>query len=158
MDEDGLTLVELIVILAVLSVLLIIIFPSSDLLNPEKSSLRLNITAKEVVNDLRYIQQKTILDPNRETLYFEIFPDNKGYYIKTYNDDKCIKIKELPNGIIIEKNNNRKDSIKNKEIIKFSETGTPFPGGLTITLKNSLKEIKITLVPSTGRIMLKGDY
>ncbi|HHW56714.1 MAG TPA: prepilin-type N-terminal cleavage/methylation domain-containing protein [Clostridia bacterium] len=146
--EEGLTLIELVTVLAVLSVIAFIVIPSTNFFDGSKSNVRLTITAQEVVKDLRYIQQRSIFD--KEILYFETKVDKTGYYINKYEDDKNIKIKDLPTGITIEKNIQKE--------IRFNEMGVPSHGGCTITLKNDKKEIYITVLPATGRIMIKGDY
>ncbi|SHE65844.1 prepilin-type N-terminal cleavage/methylation domain-containing protein [Thermoanaerobacter uzonensis DSM 18761] len=146
--DEGLTLIELVTVLAIFTVIVLIVIPSTDFFDTTKSNIRLTLIAREVVNDLRYIQHKSIFE--RENLYFEIKPDKTGYYINRYEDDKNIKTKDLPKGILIEKNIQKE--------IRFNHMGVPSTGGCTITLKNDKKEIYITLLPATGRIMIKGNY
>ena len=146
--EEGLTLIELVTVLAILTVIVLIVIPSTDFFDTTKSNIRLTLIAREVVNDLRYIQQKSIFEG--ENLYFEIKPDKTGYYINRYEDDKNIKSKNLPEGIKIEKNIQKE--------IRFNQIGISSTGGCTITLKNNKKEIYITVLPATGRIMIKGNY
>ncbi|KHO62359.1 MULTISPECIES: prepilin-type N-terminal cleavage/methylation domain-containing protein [Thermoanaerobacter] len=146
--EKGLTLIELVTVLAIFTVIVLIVIPSTNFFDTTKSNIRLTLIAREVVNDLRYIQQKSIFEG--ENLYFEIKPDKTGYYINRYEDDKNIKSKNLPEGIKIEKNIQKE--------IRFNQIGIPSTGGCTITLKNNKKEIYITVLPATGRIMIKGNY
>lgn len=146
--EEGLTLIELISTLVILSLIFLLVIPSTSFFDASKSNLRLKILAEEVVKDLRYIQQKSIFE--KEILYFEIMEDKKGYYISSYNDDKIIKEKKFPQGVTIEKNIRKE--------IRFNEVGVPSNGGCTVTLKNEKQKIEITILPATGRIMIKGDY
>jgi len=146
--EKGLTLIELVTVLAIFTVIVLIVIPSANFFDTTKSNIRITLIAREVVNDLRYIQQKSIFEG--ENLYLEIKPDKTGYYINRYEDDKNIKSKNLPEGIKIEKNIQKE--------IRFNQIGIPSTGGCTITLKNNKKEIYITVLPATGRIMIKGNY
>lgn len=116
--EEGLTLIELISTLAILSLIFLLVIPSTSFFDASKSNLRLKILAEEVVKDLRYIQQKSIFE--KEILYFEIMEDKKGYYISSYNDDKIIKEKKFPQGVTIEKNIRKE--------IRFNEVGVPSNG------------------------------
>ncbi|WP_028991947.1 prepilin-type N-terminal cleavage/methylation domain-containing protein [Thermoanaerobacter thermocopriae] len=146
--EEGLTLIELVTVLAILSVIVLIVIPSSNFFDTTRSNVRLTLIAHEVVNDLRYIQQKSIFEG--EILYFKSKSDNTGYYINRYNDNKNIKTKNLPKGIKISK----KDG--GKVEIYFNQMGTPI-GACTITLKNDKgSEIYISVAVVTGRIMISG--
>ncbi|MGB9779466.1 prepilin-type cleavage/methylation domain-containing protein [Caldanaerobacter sp.] len=146
--EEGLTLIELISTLAILFLIFLLVIPSTSFLDASKSNLSLKVLAEEVVKDLRYIQQKSIFE--REILYFDVAEGGRGYYLIAYNDNRIIKERKFPQGVTIEKNISKE--------ISFKETGVPSSGGCTITLKNENKKIEITILPATGRIMMKGIY
>jgi len=144
--EEGLTLIELVTVLAILSIIVLIVIPSTDFFDTTRSNIRLTLIAREVVNDLRYIQQKSIFEG--EILRFESDDTKTRYYIKRKDDN--IKIKNLPEGIKISK----KDG--GKVEIYFNQMGTPI-GACTITLKNDKgSEIYISVAVVTGRIMISG--
>ncbi|AIS52352.1 hypothetical protein TKV_c11810 [Thermoanaerobacter kivui] len=146
--EEGLTLIELITVLAILSIIVLIVIPSTDFFDTTRSNIRLTLIAHEVVNDLRYIQQKSIFEG--EILLFESDDTKTRYYIKRKDDNENIKIKNLPEGIKISK----KDG--GKVEIYFNQMGTPI-GACTITLKNDKgSEIYISVAVVTGRIMISG--
>ncbi|ADD02328.1 conserved hypothetical protein [Thermoanaerobacter mathranii subsp. mathranii str. A3] len=146
--EEGLTLIELVTVLAILSVIVLIVIPSSNFFDTTMSNVRLTLIAHEVVSDLRYIQQKSIFEG--EILYFKSKLDNTGYYINRYDDNKNVRTKNLPKGIKISK----KDG--GKVEIYFNQMGTPI-GACTITLKNDKgSEIYISVAVVTGRIMISG--
>lgn len=146
--EEGLTLIELISTLAILSLIFLLVVPSTSFFDASKSNLSLKVLAEEVVKDLRYIQQKSIFE--REVLYFDVMEGGRGYYLSSFGDDKIVKEKKFPQGVTIEKNISKE--------IRFNEAGVPSNGGCTITLKNEKKKIEITILPATGRIMIKGAY
>lgn len=146
--EKGLTLIELITVLSILSVIVLITIPSMKFFDSKTSRVKLKLIANEIINDIRYIQQKKIFED--ENLYFGVKADHTGYYInKAGTISARIKTKNLPEGIKIYKNTAGE--------ISFSSIGSP-NGGCTITLKNSSNQIDITLLLSTGRVMVQGDY
>jgi len=146
--EEGLTLIELITVLTLLSIIVLVVIPSTDFFDTARSNMRLTLIAHEVVSDLRYIQQKSIFE--REILYLDILEGGRGYFLGSSKDNKIIKEKKFPKGVTIEKNISKD--------IRFNEAGVPSNGGCTITLKNEKKKMKITILPATGRIMIKGAY
>ncbi|MDI6604173.1 MAG: prepilin-type N-terminal cleavage/methylation domain-containing protein [Thermoanaerobacteraceae bacterium] len=161
LNNKGLTLIELITVLSIFSLFILISFPSTNFFKSSTSQFRLKILAYEVINDIRYIQQKSIFE--NESLNIELFEDHTGYFINKPGNlmNTRIKIKKLPKGMyiykLIDKDNPFKDSI-NKKTIYFSNLGAP-NGGCTIVLQNDLnRQINITILPATGRTMIKGDY
>ncbi|SFE81928.1 prepilin-type N-terminal cleavage/methylation domain-containing protein [Thermoanaerobacter thermohydrosulfuricus] len=64
--EEGLTLIELVTVLAIFTVIVLIVIPSTDFFDATRSNVRLTLIAHEVVKDLRYIQHKSIFE--RENL------------------------------------------------------------------------------------------
>lgn len=149
--EEGLTLIELATVLAIFTVIVLIVIPSTDFFDTTRSNVRLTLIAREVVNDLRYIQHKSIFEG--EILRFESDDTKTRYYIKGKDDYENIKIKNLPEGIKISKKSEKGDE---KVEIYFNQMGTPIGAG-TITLKNEKgSEIYISVAVVTGRIMISG--
>ncbi|SNX55343.1 prepilin-type N-terminal cleavage/methylation domain-containing protein [Thermoanaerobacterium sp. RBIITD] len=148
-NDKGLTLIELITVLSILAVTVLITLPTTNFFKAKISHFRLNMIANELINDIRYVQQKNIYE--NEKLYLSIQTDHSGYYInKPGTMSKRIKTKILPDGITIYSNNSMD--------ISFSDQGAPISGGCTIYLYNSNKKIEITILPATGRVMIKGNY
>lgn len=148
--ESGLTLIELITVISILSIIVLITVPKTDFFNSKTSEMRLRMVAYELISDIRYVQYKNIYE--NESLYLTIQSDHKGYYInKPSTMAKRIKTKKFPDGITAYSNNSMN--------ISFSDQGAPIPGGCTIYLYNdSNKKVEITILPATGRTMIKGSY
>lgn len=147
--EKGLTIIELITVLSIVSVIVLIAVPSMKFFDSKTSKIKLKIIANEIINDIRFIQQKKIFED--ENLSFDIKSDHSGYYInKSGTMPVRIKTKNLPDGVKIYKNITGE--------ISFSSLGAPMNGGCTITLKNNFNQVDITILPSTGRTMVQGDY
>lgn len=151
-NESGLTLIELITVVSIFSIIVLIAVPKTGFFNAKTSEMRLRMVAYELISDIRYVQYKNIYE--NESLYLTIQTDHKGYYInKPGTMVKKIKTKILPDGITVYWNINEKPLE-----ISFSNQGAPTLGGCTISLLNSNKRIDITILPATGRVMIKGNY
>jgi len=151
-NENGLTLIELITVVSIFSIIVLITLPKTDFFSSKTSQMRLRMVANELISDIRYVQYKNIHE--NESLYLTLQSDHKGYYIKkTGTMVKKVKTKILPDGITVYWNIN-----ENPLEISFSNQGAPTPSGCTISLLNSNKRIDITILPATGRVMIKGNY
>ncbi|MDI3477747.1 MAG: hypothetical protein PWQ59_1272 [Thermoanaerobacterium sp.] len=151
-NENGLTFIELITVVSIFSIIVLITVPKTDFFSSKTSEMRLRMVANELISDIRYVQYKNIYE--NESLYLTLQSDHKGYDIyKPGTMVKKIKTKILPDGITVYWN------IPKKTLeISFSDQGAPTPGGCTISLLNSNKRIDITILPATGRVMIKGNY
>ncbi|ADL68796.1 conserved hypothetical protein [Thermoanaerobacterium thermosaccharolyticum DSM 571] len=151
--DSGLTLIELITVISILSIIVLITVPKTDFFSSKTSEMRLRMVANELINDIRYVQYKNIYE--NESLYLTIQSDHKGYFIhKPGVMVKRIKTKILPDGITVYWN-----IPKSPLEISFSDQGAPTLGGCTIYLYNdSNKKVEITILPATGRTMIKGNY
>ncbi|AFK86957.1 MULTISPECIES: prepilin-type N-terminal cleavage/methylation domain-containing protein [Thermoanaerobacterium] len=151
-DENGLTLIELITVVSIFSIIVLMAVPKTDFFNAKTSEMRLRMVAYELISDIRYVQYKNIYE--NESLYLMLQSDHKEYSIyKPGTMVKRIKTKKLPDGINIYWN-----IPENILKISFSNQGAPIPGGCTISLLNSNKRLDITVLPATGRVMIKGNY
>jgi len=149
-NENGLTLIELITVVSIFSIIVLITVPKTDFFSSKTSEMRLRMVAYELINDIRYVQYKNIYE--NESLYLTLQSDHKGYFIhKPGTMVKRIKTKKFPDGITVYSNNSME--------ISFSDQGAPTLGGCTISLYNdSNKKVDITILPATGRVMIKGNY
>ncbi len=86
------------------------------------------------------------------------------------NTNAYVYLEKSDDGSSFKLNENRKD-IKQvylpkdckiqftRPIIKFKADGTPLPSGTTIKIIHKNKEIEITIVPISGRVLIKeGKY
>lgn len=140
MKNGGFTLIELVVTIAILSIVLSITLPkiSIDFGYMDKM-------ANEFVMDVRYIQMENMKNPSQ------------NYKIRIYED---IGKYTVNNSDVVEK----KVTFKERYIIRYSNTGaigfnvegTPVNAGtftITDTITNETKNVSI--VPTTGRTIIK---
>lgn len=133
------TLVELVVAINILALLATICFPRDNI-----NKYAVNSFAKQLCSDIRYVRKSNVNGNLGVYLYFKN-EDNKLSYILRQNG-KEIKQVYLPN----------KASIKYaREKIIFKRDGSPDPLGSTINISyNNIKK-EITIVPVSGRVLLK---
>ena len=98
MNNRGLTLIELILFVCILSLISFIVIPSSSMLLNFKEQKEL----KEFINDLNYARNNAIVES--AIYYVTLYPIQNYYLIqKIERYPKTIKRKELTNGIKIKK-------------------------------------------------------
>lgn len=151
--KKGVTLVELICTIAVLSVIFLISYPFMK--NYMKNNT-LKISADRLVNDLRYAKIYAMADKRAsvQILFNQKQEDGyNGYLIIDGNRMKDMKLKEvkLPRGIII-----WKGSTFSEDKIAFGNKGNIVPHACTIVLRDveTMKEKRITLTIDFSRIMV----
>lgn len=140
-DSRGITLIELIVVISLLSLLLSIpIIKGNNILNyKERKELR------EFKNDINYARNRAVVESKLYSV--DIRPNSNTYLIFKYsNFPETIKKKEFTSGIKLKSTN-----IKNNELV-FNYSGAPKDSG-TIYLENRKGErISITVTPATGKV------
>lgn len=150
----GLTIIELIMVLAIIAIIASITIPSMSFFPTSKSTFRLKIIANNLVNDIKYVQQENIYE--NESYYLKMRNFNSYYIYKMgKNSTETLKQVNLPKDVNIYSNINSKN--RSPEIT-FAKDGAPIPGGCTIFLYTKNKTIEITVLPATGRTMIKGNY
>lgn len=140
----GYTLIELIVVIALIGIVLSVAVPSFEIIlrTSEKKELM------EFKRDLIFARNSAVME--RQT-YFIVLDNEKNLYrierpIK--EGQNIIKMKKFVNGIVL-KTNNLDDNIA------FYPTGSPDKAG-TIQLSNKKGErIDITITPATGKVNIK---
>lgn len=145
-DNRGVTLIELILIISILSILLFIpAFNGSNVLKyKERKELR------EFKNDINYARNRAVVE---SILYgIEIRTNSNTYLINKYSKfPEIIKKKEFTSGIKVKSTN-----IKDNELI-FNYSGAPKDAG-TIYLENSKgNKIRITINLATGKVNIYFD-
>lgn len=138
-EEKGLTIVELIVVIGILSLALSIALPRLD-----TGTYRLLAASKALRDDIRYVRYMKMTEGQNLRILFQ----RKKYTL--LEGTKVVKEVKLESDFSLYQN--FKDSQ-----IAFSFNGAPSTSGGTATLVNDKdkKYCEITVVPGTGRIILK---
>ena len=136
------TLIELVVAISVMVLVSTLCFSKDD-----GSKHQINSFAKQLCSDIRYVRKCNMLGDLNTYIYYKE-EDNKISYILRSNF-KDVKEIDLPNDAKL---------IGLSRII-FKTNGYPDPKGQTIEIiSNSIKK-QITIVPVSGRVLLKeGKY
>lgn len=142
----GITLIELIIVISIMSVVLLISTLKGNIILNYKERKEL----KEFKNDFNYARNKAVIESTRYSVMLR--PEKNSYTIyKHKNFKEIVERKELINGIKIKSTN-----IKGNEII-FNRSGSPEIAG-TIYLENKKgKKIRITVTPATGKVNIYFD-
>lgn len=137
--NNGFTLIELVVTVAVLSVVMLMTVPRIDM-----DFGYLDKMSREFVTDIRYVQMENMKTPN-SAYEIKIQQSNKTYYIrKNMNIEKTVIFKDRYN-----------INFNNGDVIGFTYDGAPKKAGtFTITDTKTLKIKQITIVPATGRTII----
>ena len=140
----GYTLVELIVVIALVGIVLSISIPSIKIIftTSEKKELM------EFKRDLIFARNSAVMENKVYSIDLDIVENQ--YFIRKSNKNgkKLIKKKKFVNGIVLKEDNL-------DHYITFYPTGSVEKAG-TIRLSNRKKEkIYITITPATGKVNLK---
>ena len=136
-NKQGYTLLELIVVLALLSIILSIAAPSIRVIGKFEEKMEMKTFRKDIIS----AKNKAITEGTMYALFIE--RENNRYLINS--GGKTIKYVKFKHWEILPGNtfNNR---------IKFLAAGSPDRGG-SLRLKNKKgKIIKLTIVPVTGKL------
>ena len=137
------TLVELVITISIILVIATLCFPKDNI-----EKYQVNSFIKQLCSDIRYVRNINIIGNTNTYVYLN---KNDGRISFTLNENKKdIKKVYLP----------KECKIKyTRPMIKFKSDGSPYPSGTTI--KIIYKDIKkeITIVPISGRVLIKeGKY
>lgn len=139
------TLVELLIAIAIMLLLITVCFPKDNI---EKHII--NSFTKQLCSDLRYVRRCNMLEDNSTYIVYIKENNKSGYSIKQKGE--FIKSITLPQNASIN------DNINNSSI-KFDKYGSPYPSGGTIKIGNEKLKKEITIVPVSGRVLMKeGKY
>lgn len=137
------TLVELVITISIILLIATIYFPK---VNIEK--YQVNSFTKQLCSDIRYVRNLNKMGNTNTYIYLNKNDDRSSF---TLNENKKdIKKVYLPKTCKID---------YTRPMIKFKADGTPYPSGTTIRIiyKDTKKEI--TIVPISGRVLIKeGKY
>ena len=138
-NNNGFTLIEMVVTIAVISIVLAVAIPKFDL-----DFGYMDKMASEFVMDVRYIQ----------TEHMKVA--NSDYEIKIYKNSNTYDVRQ---NLDVEKAVRFKDRYSimynNGDTIGFTYEGIPLNAGtFTITDTKTLKTKKVSIVPGTGRTII----
>ncbi|MFH1582200.1 MAG: prepilin-type N-terminal cleavage/methylation domain-containing protein [bacterium] len=142
-NSKGLTLTEILVVIAILTSLMLISIPFFRNFKP---TLQLGGVAREIITDLRYIQQFTITEQVEYCLKF--FETEKKYQIIKCEGEVVLKEKFLPEEIKII----TVDGFTNN-IVRYNPYGAAAEEG-TIILENTNNAIKTIEVKVSGFVKI----
>lgn len=151
--KKGFTLIEVIIIIAILGILFTISYPSLDSYVKKD---RLKICSDRLVNDLRYAKIYAMSNPcSAISVIFEeeVIDGYCSYRIRDFSitDKSILKKVEFPNGVVV-----KKSSTFNENTIEFQSGGNITPFACSIYLKDTHtgREKKLTLTIGFSRIMV----
>ncbi|MGO1368237.1 MAG: hypothetical protein ACTHVE_01315 [Senegalia sp. (in: firmicutes)] len=141
MDNKGITIIELILILAIMGIIIVIAVPKFDFSDSEMKRY-----GRELTMDLNYIKTKSKTSNNNsenrirlESKHYELYIDNKVNKTKKLKENFQITTNLKPNII--------------PETIQFTRMGAPSRACSIFIINNdNNKYIKISITPATGRI------
>ena len=134
------TLIEVVIGIGILMILLMISFPEGI-----SQKYEIDTFARQLVADIRYVRNMN-LNGNLK-IYLENNNENRPNYSIKENNNILKKI-YIPR--------HTKLSYPSP-IIKFKSDGTLSSRGETIVITSKEKNIKITIIPFSGRVLLKED-
>lgn len=139
-NRKGLTLIELICVIGLLSIIMLIVIPKLY-----TNNIILMTYSKQLCNDIRNVRFTKMVEGKQYQIRF----NDSCYYV--LEGTTVIKKVSLNNNIKIKHN-----FIGN--YIRFSHTGAPNRGGTVKIINNNNNDyMEITVVPASGRVLLKDE-
>lgn len=139
MNKKGFTLIELILVMAILGIIMGLVIPSFKFGNYYLKSL-----SKELYSDIRYVRMLNMTEGSDYKIYL-----GDGLY-KISSGIKDIKVVNIRPEYKL---------FPPREYISFSPQGAPVYKEKTITIKNMKNGnyMEMTIVPASGRVLLKDE-
>ena len=156
MNKKGMTLIELVTVIAIMSIIMLIAIPKSTIaLNfKERSDLM------ELKRDILYARNMSITERRRYSL--DIHPRKNYYcvnrYIRDYGDDKeIVKSKVFESNLrIVTVNFNGSNSNTFGQLL-FNTTGAPKMAGNIRLINSKNQDIELTVEVATGKVNIYYD-
>ena len=148
-QEKGLTLVELLCVLALLGLILAVAVPAVSGISDNRN---LELAARGLASDLRRTQQRAITSGYEQRVEFRLFMND--YRIRDLGSGERVTIK-LPEGINYRSVNFPSGS--GHPTLVFHRSGAPGQGG-TVGLTNESGDVLYVIVtPATGRVRISSS-
>jgi len=152
MDNKGFTLLELMIVIAIIGIFLAVAAPK---MGGSKTDFKLYTVARTLVSDIRYAQELSINTKDKHGIFFS----ESGYEIKNTITAKTVKTIDFSSGVSYEKILDSSDNPVGDGVV-FDSTGKPFEDDgvsafvnlSTIYLKASNVYIYIKITPETGEV------
>lgn len=133
------TLVELVITISILSIIAALCFPRVSI-----NKYQVNSFTKQLCSDIRYVRKCNMNGNLKVYIYYKNTEENQSYVLR--EDGKDVKEILLPKDAEIK---------YAREKIIFRKDGSPDPLGTTITIRYKDNKKEITIVPVSGRVLLK---
>ncbi|MGL6107445.1 pilus assembly FimT family protein [Romboutsia sp.] len=137
------TLVEVVIAISIMILIATLCFPKDNI-----EKYQINSFAKQLCSDIRYVRKSNMLGSSDTYIYYKKQGNVKSYILR--ENSKDTKEIVLPQNV---------ELYYAREKIQFRQDGSPEPAGSTITIMNKKVKKEITIVPISGRVLLKeGKY
>ena len=137
------TLVELVITISIMLLISTLCFSKDDINKHQIDSF-----TKQLCSDIRYVRKCNMLGDLSAYIYYKKDKESSSYAIRSGGND--IKEIKLPNDITLKYGQSK---------IVFRRDGSPDPKGQTIKVYDDKIKKEITIVPVSGRVLLKeGEY
>lgn len=142
MRKKGYTLIEILMVLALFSILFGIVFPKTNYFEKLKEKRELEDFRK----DLMFARNSAILESRNYTVEFIV--EKNTYYITTGKKKDTVRSKTFKDGLKFDKNNRVRSVV-------FNYNGTTGNSGTLYLRNNNDERYEISISPVTGRIEVK---
>ena len=143
MKRKGMTTIELIIGIA-----LIVLISSICFVKFQCDNYKINAFARSLCSDIRYVRRENML--NNSTVYIRFINENNRY---GYTLHRC---KKEDKKVLLPRNTNLSYPINlGSSLIKFNRDGSFIQGGGTISINKDNNYKYITIVPVSGRVLVK---
>lgn len=148
-NQKGFTLIELLSILIVMGILLAIVVPE---IKTTREKWILDSTAREIAEDIRWAQHLAITECMNHN--FDLDTANRSYRIRSILSNKpTVKSVNINSSITNISSTFKKEG--NYHRLSFAPNGNPAQVGSIYLTSKSGKSLTITVVVSTGRVVIK---